>query len=131
MAWAPRVADSVIDNGLASLKSAGRYVYICSDGLDASTNPTHTEVTSTYDLGSKDLTAGGVIPGAIAAATGGRKVTTASISDGSVTDNGTAQFWAITDGSNVLAVGDLSGTQAVTSGNTFSLGAFDITIKYQ
>jgi hypothetical protein len=125
------VADSVIDNGLASMKSAARYVYICSDGLDASSNPTFTEVTSTYDLGSKDLTAGGVFPAAIAAGTNGRKVTTATISDGSVTDNGTAQFWGITSTDTLYAVGDLSGTQSVTSGNTFSLGPFDITIKYQ
>jgi hypothetical protein len=39
--------------------------------------------------------------------------------------------WAITDASNLLAVGALSAPQAVTSANQFSLGAFDIVIKYQ
>lgn len=120
------VNDSVIDSGLASLKSAARYMYICS------TEPTDfTSASSTYALGSKDATAGGIIPAAIAAATGGRKVTTLAITDGTVSGTGTAGFWAITDATNMLAEGALSATQAVTSGNTFSLAAFDITIKEQ
>jgi hypothetical protein len=119
------VADSVIDNGLSSLKSAARYVYITS--AEATT---YTEASSTFKLGTKDLTAGGVFPAAIAAGTNGRKVTTAAISDGTVDANGTATNWAITDAANLLAVGALSASQAVTSGNTFSLAAFDITIKH-
>jgi len=123
---AARVADTVIDNGLSSLKSAARYVYICS-----SEPTTYTEASSTYALGSKDLGAGSVFPAAIAAGTNGRKVTTAAITDGSVTGTGTVAYWAITDASALLANGALSASQAVTNGNTFSLGAFDITIKYQ
>lgn len=122
---ASRVADSVIDNGLSSMKTAARYVYICS-----AEPQNYTEASSTYKLGTKDLTAGGVFPGAIAAGTNGRKLTTAAISDGSVSVNGTASHWAITDASALLANGTLSAGQGVTSGNTFSLGAFDITIKY-
>jgi hypothetical protein len=123
---AARVADSVIDNGLASLKSAARYIYICS-----AEPQNYTEASSTYKLGTKDLGAGNVFPGAIAAGTNGRKVTTAAVSDGAVESNGTAAYWAITDASVLLANGALSASQAVTSGNTFSLAAFDITIKYQ
>ena len=54
----------------------------------------------------------------------------AAITDGSVTANGTASHWAITDTGNsrLLATGALAASQAVSSGNTFTLGAFDIGI---
>jgi hypothetical protein len=121
---AANVADSVIDNGLASLKTAARYVWITTQECT-----TYAEASSTYAKGSKDLGAGNVFPGAIAAGTNGRKVTTAAITDGAVSGDGTVNNWAITDGSALLAVGALSAGQAVVNGNTFSLGAFDITIK--
>jgi hypothetical protein len=120
------VNDSVIDNGLASLKAAARYVYICS-----AEPTTYAEASSTYALGVKDWGSAIAFPGAIAAGTNGRKLTTGAITDGVVSGNGTVTNWAITDGANLLAVGALSASQAVTSGNTFSLGAFDITIKSQ
>lgn len=120
------VAASVIDDGLASMKSAARYIYITSQEAT-----TYAEAASTYALGNKDAGAGGIFPGAIAAGTNGRKLTTVSISDGAVTGNGTVTNWAITDAAALLAVGALSAGQAVESGNTFSLAAFDITIRSQ
>jgi hypothetical protein len=107
---ASRLADSVIDNGLASLKSAARYVYLCSAEPQS-----YAEATSSYDLGVKDLGAGNVFPGAIEPGTGGRKVNTAAFSDGSVTDSGTASHWAITDASALLANGQLSAPQGVVA----------------
>ena len=71
------VADSVIDNGLASLKSAARYVYLCT------TEPTsYVEASSTYAKALKDCGSGNVFPNPIAAATGGRKLDTLNVSDG-------------------------------------------------
>jgi len=60
----------------------------------------------------------------------GRKVTLAAITGASVTGTGTATHYAIVDTSNsrLLATGSLSASQAVTSGNTFSLTASDIRI---
>lgn len=60
----------------------------------------------------------------------GRRVTVAAIADGSVTATGTATHWAITDTANgrLLATGALAASQLVTSGNTFTLGAFDAGI---
>ena len=60
----------------------------------------------------------------------GRKVTLAAITGESVTGTGTATHYAITDTGNsrLLATGALSASQAVTSGNTFSLTASDIRI---
>jgi len=59
-----------------------------------------------------------------------RKVTVAAFSDGAVSGNGTVTHWAIVDTGNsrLLATGTLSASQAVTSGNTFSLPVFDIGI---
>ena len=52
-----------------------------------------------------------------------------TITGGSVTGSGTAAYWAITDAASVLvATGALSSSQAVTSGNTFSLASFTIRI---
>jgi type V secretory pathway adhesin AidA len=61
--------------------------------------------------------------------TSGRKITVDAISDGSVSDTGTAANWALVDGTRLLASGDLSSSQSVTDGNTFTLTAFDIEIQ--
>jgi hypothetical protein len=123
---ASRVATSVIDNGLASLKSAATHIY-----LTTQEPANYTEASSTYAKGNKNFGAGNVFPGAIGDGTNGRKVTTAAVTDGDITGDGTVTHWAITDGSALLATGALAASQAVTNGNTFSLGAFDITVKNQ
>ena len=60
----------------------------------------------------------------------GRKVTSAAVTDGSVTTTGTASHYAVVDSANsrLLATGALASSQAVTSGNTFTLAAFDVGI---
>lgn len=70
-----------------------------------------------------------------AASPNGRKVTVAQITDGTITATSTgtsddAQYWALTDTTNsrLLAAGSLASAQMVTSGNTFTLAAFDIRI---
>jgi hypothetical protein len=114
--------DRVLDNGLTVLDTEANRLDICS------TEPTtYTQATSTYTLGNKTS----LSIGAPAARTpSGRKVTVASFTDGSVSGTGTAAYWAVVDTSNsrLLAAGALSASQAVTSGNTFSLAAFDIGI---
>lgn len=124
---AANVQDYVLDNGLAALKSSATHVYITS--AEATT---FTQATSTYALGNKNFGAGAVFPGAIAAgsAPAGRQLATAAITDGSVTATGTATNWAITDNTNsrLLAVGNLSASQSVTSGNTFALPSFTIKL---
>ena len=116
------IADRVLDNGLSALSAEATRLDICSS------EPTsYTEATSTVTLGTKT----GVSVGTPAARSpDGRKVTVASISDGSVSGTGTASHWALTDPANsrLLATGSLSASQAVTSGNTFTLAAFDIGI---
>jgi hypothetical protein len=116
------LADRVFDNGLTVLDTEANRLDICS-----SEPTTYAGATSTVSLGNKTSLS-------IAAPSdrtgGGRKVTVAAITDGSVTATGTASHWAITDTGNsrLLAAGALSSSQGVTSGNTFTLPAFDIGI---
>lgn len=122
----PTVADRVLDLGLNVLDTEATHLYINY----TSEATTFTEATSTKACGNKNWGAGAVTGSPAAGSPNGRKVTTAAITDGSVTATQTAGWWSITDNTNsrLLATGTLSATQAVTSGNTFSLGAFDIRL---
>lgn len=123
------VQDRVLDLGLNVLDTEADRLDICS-----ADPTTYTEATSTFSLGNKDTGAAGTLFGAPAAGTpNGRKVTTVPITDGAVTATGTATKWGVTDVGNtrLLANGSLAAGQAVTSGNTFQLGAFDIRIPNQ
>lgn len=113
--------DEVLDGGLDYVTANGSRLDICSQEPT-----TYAEATSTFSLGNKtSLSVGNPENGA----SSGRRVIVAAITDGSVTDDGTAAFWAITDASSVLiAANSLSSSQAVTSSNTFTLDAFSITI---
>lgn len=119
---------------------AGEYINdeVFDQGLDyADTNGTRIDIVSqavtsyadrgTYTLGNKTgLNTGATQNGA----TDGRRVIVPAITDGTVTGSGTATHWALSDGSAVLiACGPLSASQAVTSGNTFTLDAISITIR--
>jgi len=114
--------DDVFDNGLTVLDTLVENLYICS------TLPTtFTEASVTYKLGTK---ATPTVSAPADRAGGGRKVTVSAITDGVVSANGTAGFYALTDDSlsKLLAANNLASTQVVTSGNTFTLTAFDIGI---
>lgn len=115
------INDEAFDQGLDFLDTNGTRLDICS------TEPTtYAEATSTYTLGNDTVNTGATANGT----TDGRRVTVPAITAGNVTGTGTAAFWALTDGSSVLlATGPLSATQGVTSGNTFTLDAIDITIR--
>lgn len=116
------VADRVLDLGLNVLDTEANRLDVCSQ------EPvTYAGATSTYTLGNKTS----LSIGAPAARTpSGRKVTVAAITGASITATGTASHWAITDTANsrLLATGALASSQAVTSGNTFDLAAYDIGI---
>lgn len=116
------LSDYVLDLALAELDTNANRLDINS------TEPTTLlEATGTYSLGNKTA----LSVGAPADRTpNGRKVTVAAITDGTVTASGTAAFWSIVDtvNSRLLATGSLSASQVVTSGNTFTTGAFDIGI---
>lgn len=115
--------DAIRDGGLTTIASkADRRMDICYTQEPAN----YTEATSTYTCGNKtSLSTGAIADGT----TNGRSVSTAAITDGSVTDTQTAGWWGLSDGSaNLHAAYSLSASQAVTSGNTFTLDAVEINI---
>lgn len=118
----PSLNDRVFDNGLTVLDTEANKITITS-----SEATTYTEGNATFALGNTTSIS-------IAAPSdrtgGGRKVTVSAVTNGSVTANGTATHYAILDTANsrLLATGTLTASQVVTSGNTFTLSAFDIGI---
>ena len=117
----PTLNDRVFDNGLTVLDTEANRLDICSQEPT-----TYAAATTTYTLGNKTS----LSIGAPADGTTGRKVTVAAITDGTVSGSGTATHYAIVDtvNSRLLAAGELASPQVVTSGNTFTLAAFDIRI---
>ena len=100
------LADRVFDNGLSVLDTEANRIDITSQEVT-----TYAEATSTYTLGNSTT----LSIGAPADRTGGgREVTAASISDGSVTGTGTATHYAIVDTANsrLLATGSLNASQS-------------------
>jgi hypothetical protein len=116
------LADKVFDEGLNILDQDANAIHVTSQEAT-----TYTEATSTYTLGSSTS----LSIGAPADRTGGgRKVTVAAITDGSISGTGTVTHYAIVDTTNsvLLATAALTASQSVTSGNTFTLATFDIGI---
>jgi len=114
--------DRVFDNGLTVLDTEANKIVITSQEAT-----TYTEANSTYALGdSTSLSIGAPAD----RSGGGREVTVAAITDGSVTGTGTATHYAIVDTVNtrLLATSTLTASQAVTTGNTFTLSAVAIGI---
>lgn len=116
------INDEAFDQGLDYIDTNGTRIDICSQ------EPvTYAEATSTYSLGNKTgLNTGATENGAV----DGRRVIVPAITDGAFTATGTGTHWALTDGISVLlATGSLAASQAVTSGNTFTLDAISITFR--
>lgn len=114
----------VHDAALAKLTSEGNRLDVCSQ------EPvTYAEATTTYTLGRKTALSIGAAYARVAAGLG-RRVTVAAFTDGSATGTGTATHWAVVDtvNSRLLATNTLNTAQALTSGNIFTLAAFDIGI---
>jgi hypothetical protein len=113
--------DRVFDNGLTVLDTEANAIHITSaEATDFANVSSVTLGNSTsLSIGAPADRAGG-----------GREVTVAAITDGSVTGTGTATHYAIVDtiNSRLLATGSLSASQAVTSGNTFTLSSVAIGI---
>ena len=120
----PHIYDEAFDSGLDNIDTLGTRIDITSEeAVDYSGATTD----GTYSLGNKTgLNTGATEDGAV----DGRRVIVPAITDGTVTETGTATHWALTNGSDtLLATGALSASQAVTDGNEFTLDAISITIR--
>ena len=117
--------DRLLDLGLNVLDVEADKIFVCS-----AEPATYTAATSTNALGNKAFAAGAAFGSPAARTPNGRKVTSAAITDGNVTANGTVTHWGVVDSasSRLLAAYSLSASQPVTSGNPFTLPAFDIGI---
>jgi len=123
----PFLSNTCLDAALAILDTLGTRLDITHTEAT-----TYAQATSTWTVGNKTS----LVIGAPANRTPtGRQVTIATFSDGNFTATATgvgddAQFWAISDpvGAVLLATGTLAAAQMQTSGNTFSLAAFNIGI---
>lgn len=118
--------DNTLDNGLAALKAAASHIYI-----NSAEPATYTAATSTNALGNKNFGAGSVFPGAIAAGSpSGRKLATAAVTDGTVTATNTATHYSIvaSAATRLEAANSLSSSQAVTSGNAWTMGSVDVRL---
>ena len=116
------LGDRVFDNGLSVLDTEANKILVTSQEAT-----TFTNANSTYALGNSTSLS---INAPADRTGGGRKVTVAAISDGSITATGTATHYAIVDTANsrLLATAALTASQSVTNGNTFTLATFDIGI---
>ena len=114
--------DRVFDNGLTVLDTEANAIHITSQEATS-----YTDATSTSTLGNSTSLSIGAPRDRTG---GGREVVVAAITDGSVTGTGTATHYAIVDtvNSRLLATGSLAASQAVTSGNTFTLSSVTIGI---
>ena len=115
------LSNRVYDNGLTTVAEATEIV-VCN-----ALPTTYAAANSTNRLGGKlnpTVSAPQNRPG------GGRQVEIGSVSDGDITVTGSATHWALIDSANnrLLAAQDLTTSQAVTAGNTFSLSSFTIGI---
>jgi len=112
-------SDHILDNGLAALDDCDA-LHLCSQAPT-----TYAEAATTYSLASKASPSIGALA---ARSPDGRRRTVASFADGSVTGDGTPTHYALVDStqSRLLIVAPLSAAQALVTGNTFSLAAFDV-----
>ena len=115
------ISDEVFDAGLDYADTNGDSLTICS------TDPGGVYATVTGNaLAVEVVNTGATEAGAV----DGRRVIVPAITAGSISATGTASHWALTDGTSaVIASGALSATQAVTSGNSFTLDQISVTIR--
>ena len=120
----PWLSNEILDGGLDILDSSGTRLDICD--TEEPTSYADAVTDGANSLGNKT---GLSIPVVTERGAGGREVIVPEITDGTVTETGTALYYAITNGTDTLyATGALSAGQAVTDGNTFTLTSFTIGI---
>lgn len=116
----PYMIDAAYDAALNYVQDNATSLHICSQEP-----ATLAEAITTYSLGEKTtptISEPGDRTG------GGRKCTVSAITDGVVDGTDDASHWALVSGTELLAANALDATQGVTSGNPFTLPAFDFGV---
>jgi hypothetical protein len=125
-----QLESRILDFGLNELDTLATHIVICA------AEPTVYSLASigaANSLGNKAFGAGGAFSVPSDHSVNGRFVASTNITDGTIVTTGTAAWWAVIDSPNARlhAHQSLSATQAVTSGNTFTLSSFTIRIPSQ
>lgn len=124
-----QLEDYILDNGLAKLDTEASHIMICAA---EPTTYALSSVNAANALGYKSFGAGSAFGSPAAGSPSGRKVSSVSVTDGTILTSGTASWWAVIDAvgatPKLMAHGSLSATQVVAATNTFSLASFDIRI---
>jgi hypothetical protein len=110
--------DDVIDGGPDYVLANGDELWLCNAEPD-----TYTEAVTTFAVGSKSAPSLSKTNGT----TDGRAARVAAFTDGAISATDTASHWAIVDAgaTKLLLAGALTAPQGVTSGNPFSMSAFN------
>lgn len=120
-----QIDNAALDQALTAINNIATAVYVCN------AEPTTFALATTAGanaLGSKSFTAGTMFgaPGPGGGAT--RSIVTARINGASVSNSGTASWWAVVSNTTLLAHGALAANVAVTAGIFFDLGPVTLTI---
>ena len=116
-----------LDAGFAAAKAAIAAIYICASEPTDYASATTAQALGNFSFGAGSAFGGPSNPGGFT----GRQITSNPISAGSITGNGTANWWAVVGTAALYAHGLLSAPQVVTAGNTFTLAAFSIGMASQ
>lgn len=118
----PYIPDAAFDLLLNHIQDNVEALHICS------AEPANYAGVAAVDLGDKQSPS---VAEPSAGTPDGREIVISAITDGSVTATDSATHWALVKDSatsELLATGDLSAPQGVTSGNTFTLTQFTIRV---
>jgi hypothetical protein len=122
--------DSFADSALDWLSSNGKKMYVCTTAISSASVPNYTKVTSTAALtGAITMSTSSDYTKAVGDSSG-RKVTVAQKASISVTASGTGARVCLVDstGSGTVAYVTTCTSQALTSGNTVTIPAWDVEV---
>jgi hypothetical protein len=122
---AAQLETIALDFGLNQLHTNVTHITVC-----AAEPTSYAIATSTGLLGFNSFGASNAFGVPATSSASLRAVSSAAVTAGTITTNGTANWWAAVDETNssLYAHGSLSASQVVTAGNTFSLASFNISI---
>jgi len=122
--------DSLMNAGLAWLKTNGPKMYVTTASIDSASVPSYTKVTATAAL-TGAITTGLASVSTAAGDTSGRKLAIPAAASVAVTATGTAARVCLVNsaGSGTVAYVTTCTSQVLTSGNTVSIPAWDVELR--
>jgi hypothetical protein len=113
---------ALLDLALQEIKDTATEIHLLTQ------DPADFAAVATYSKAHKTFTAGDAFGAPEGGDVDGRKIMSMTITDGTITGDGTVTKWAVVDTTRLLVNGTLSSSLAVTTGNEFSLESFRIEL---